>query len=95
MSPKGEEGLYLGFSHLHSFISMLVAFVASGYLLDAYCPDPTLPQYINMAPEELAKVYENANHIWYYFSALGGVAAISLFIFGKVVNAQDKKIATQ
>ena len=93
MSPKGEEGLYLGFSHLHSCISGLVAFVASGYLLDAYCPDPTLPQYASMAPKELAMVYENANQMWYYFSALGVVAAISLFIFGKVVNSQNKKKA--
>ncbi|MFC2134506.1 MFS transporter, partial [Bacteroidota bacterium] len=40
MSPKGEEGLYLGFSHLHSFFSALLGFISSGFLLDAYCPDP-------------------------------------------------------
>jgi len=91
MSPKGDEGLYLGFSHLHSFLAALAGFVISGYLLDAYCPDPTLPQYANMAPAELAKVYENANYMWYYFSAIGLVAAISLFIFGKVVSNNDKK----
>jgi len=39
-APKGEEGLYLGFSHLHSFISSLLGFGLSGYLLNAYCPDP-------------------------------------------------------
>jgi len=39
-APKGEEGTYLGFSHLHSFISALAAFFMSGYLLDAYCPNP-------------------------------------------------------
>ncbi|MEX1383906.1 MFS transporter, partial [Lutibacter sp.] len=29
-APKGEEGLYLGFSHLHSFISSIVGFGLSG-----------------------------------------------------------------
>lgn len=91
MSPKGEEGLYLGFSHLHSFLSSLAGFVISGYLLDAYCPDPTLPQYASLPPEELAKVYEHSNYMWYYFSAIGLVAAISLFIYGKVVKVVDKK----
>ncbi|MGB5463927.1 MAG: MFS transporter, partial [Aureibaculum sp.] len=32
-APKGEEGLYLGFSHLHSFLSSIIGFVLSGYLL--------------------------------------------------------------
>ena len=91
MSPKGEEGLYLGFSHLHSFLSSLAGFVISGYLLDAYCPDPTLPQYANLPADELAKVYEHSNYMWYYFSAIGLVAAISLFIYGKVVKVNDKK----
>jgi dipeptide/tripeptide permease len=29
-SPKGEEGLYLGFSHLHSFLSSILGFGLSG-----------------------------------------------------------------
>ena len=39
-APKGDEGLYLGFSHLHSFLSSLLGFGISGYLLTMYCPDP-------------------------------------------------------
>ena len=39
-APKGEEGLYLGFSHLHSFISAIVGFFLSGLLLESFCPDP-------------------------------------------------------
>lgn len=35
-APKGEEGLYLGFSHLHSFFSYLFAFGLSGFLLDKF-----------------------------------------------------------
>ena len=39
-APKGEEGLYLGFSHLHSFLASILGFGISGYLLTAYVPDP-------------------------------------------------------
>ena len=39
-APKGEEGLYLGFSHLHSFLSSVLGFGISGFLLSKYCPDP-------------------------------------------------------
>ena len=41
-APKGEEGLYLGFSHLHSFLSSILGFGLSGFLLSKYCPEPTL-----------------------------------------------------
>ncbi len=39
-APKGEVGLYLGYSHLTTFIAWLVGFVAAGFLLNTYCPDP-------------------------------------------------------
>lgn len=42
LAPKGEEGLYLGFSQLHSFLSSILGFGLSGYLLIKYCPDPLL-----------------------------------------------------
>ena len=41
-APKGEEGLYLGFSHLDSFLSSILGFGISGVLLSKYCPDPAL-----------------------------------------------------
>jgi len=39
-APKGEVGLYLGYQHLTTFIAWLLGFILSGYLLNAYCPDP-------------------------------------------------------
>lgn len=30
-APKGEEGVYMGFSHLHSFFSALIGFIMSGF----------------------------------------------------------------
>jgi dipeptide/tripeptide permease len=87
-APKGEEGLYLGFSHLHSFLSSLLGFGISGYLLTAYCPDPA-----TLSPDLLPTAYNKAYYIWFYFTGIGVVAAISLFIYGKVTTSIDKKKA--
>lgn len=80
-APKGEEGLYLGFSHLHSFLSSILGFGISGYLLTAYAPDPA-----TLSPEQLATAYDNANVIWYYFAAIGFTAAIALMLYRKFVD---------
>jgi dipeptide/tripeptide permease len=89
-APKGEEAMYLGFSHLHSFISSILGFGLSGYLLDAYCPDPR-----KFASHEAWQAAAgNAHYIWYVFAAIALVSAISLFIYGKVVRYLDAKNAT-
>ncbi len=89
-APKGEEGLYLGFSHLHSFLSAIIGFSLSGVLLDKYCPDPrTLP--VGITDIEKAAYYADAHYIWYYFVAIGFVSAIALYIFRMVTNRIDAK----
>lgn len=86
-APKGEEGLYLGFSHLHSFLSSVLGFGIAGILLTKYCPDPNL--YATKEAWEQAS--SNAHYIWYYFAGIGLVSAISLWIFAKVTQTIDKK----
>lgn len=85
-APKGEEGLYLGFSHLHSFFSFLFAFGLSGFLLDKYCPDPRL--FTNDAgvldTVSYAAATQNAHYIWYVFVGIGFISAIALFIYGRI-----------
>jgi dipeptide/tripeptide permease len=89
-APKGEEGLYLGFSHLHSFISALVGFILSGFLLDAYCPDPsTLPTGLTEAQK--AAYYTDAHYIWFYFLAIGLISAVALLIYKFVTERIDRK----
>jgi MFS family permease len=89
-APKGEEGLYLGFSHLYNFVSSLAGFIMSGFLLDKYCPDPnTLPT--GLSEIERASYYAHAHYIWYYFMAIGFVAVISLLIFKYVTEKIDAK----
>ena len=86
-APKGEEGMYLGFSHLHSFISSILGFGLSGYLLSKYCPEPKL--FETREAWEAASV--NAHYIWYYFAAIALVSAISLIIYGRVIAKMDAK----
>jgi hypothetical protein len=86
-APKGEEGLYLGFSHLHSFISSLLGFIMSGFLLDRYCPDPRL--FDSHAEWEVAAV--NAHYIWYVFVGIALISALALIIYGQVVRRIDGK----
>ncbi len=88
-APKGEEGMYLGFSHLHSFLSSILGFGLSGYLLSRYCPEPT-----EFATHELwAKAAANAHYIWYYFAAIALVSAVALIVYGKVIARLDAKKA--
>ncbi|TKG93963.1 MFS transporter [Puteibacter caeruleilacunae] len=84
-APKGEEGLYLGFSHLHSFISSILGFGLSGFLLQKYCPDQALFD----SPEAWSAAKANAHYIWYYFMAIAGVSAISLIVYGRVTRRLD------
>ncbi|TAJ13827.1 MFS transporter [Marinilabiliaceae bacterium JC017] len=85
-APKGEEGLYLGFSHLHSFLSSLLGFGLSGYLLDQYCPDPKL-----LSEAERLTAYDHAHYIWFVFMGIASVSAIALIIYGKVTTRLDAK----
>ncbi len=86
-APKGEEGLYLGFSHLHSFLSSILGFGLSGVLLTKYCPDPN--QFATRADFEAATVH--AHYIWYWFAAIGIVSAIALIIYAKATNKSETK----
>jgi MFS family permease len=85
-APKGEEGLYLGFSHLHSFFSSILGFGLSGFLLQKYCPDPLL-----LTDAEKLTAYDHAHYIWYYFVAIALFSAVSLIVYGKVMSYLDAK----
>ncbi len=78
-APKGEEGLYLGFSHLHSFLASLLGFGISGYLLTAYCPDPN-----TLTEAQKLTAYDQSYMIWVIFAGIGLVSALALIIYGKV-----------
>lgn len=84
-APKGEEGLYLGFSHLHSFLSSILGFGLSGFLLAKYCPEPTL--FDSTEAWQMATV--NAHYIWYWFAAIGMISAIALIIYARINKTKN------
>lgn len=86
-APKGEEGMYLGFSHLHSFLSSIFGFGLSGFLLSKYCPDRAL---FDTEAEWMAAT-ANAHYIWYYFAGIALISAIALIIYGQVVRRLDAR----
>lgn len=85
-APKNEEGLYMGYAHLHTFFAWFVGFVLSGYLLEAFCPDPK-----NVAPQDMISVYAHAHYIWYVFAGIGLTAFLLLILYMKITDHLDKK----
>ncbi len=86
-APKGEEGMYLGFSNMDSFLSSILGFGLSGILLTKYCPDPALFE----TREAWLAASSHAHYIWFYFAGIGLIAALSLLVFAKVTSIIDKK----
>jgi dipeptide/tripeptide permease len=85
-APKGEEGTYLGFGYLYSFVSSILGFGISGYLLSRYCPDPR-----TLSPEQIPAAYADAHVLWYYFAAIGCLSAVALAVYGVVVRRLDMR----
>ncbi len=100
-APPGEEGLYMGFSHLHTFFAWFLGFVLSGYLLDAFCPDPeTLPAATRAAWQHaiatggpLPAVYDQAHYLWYVFAAIGVVSFLMLLAYKVITERTDRRRA--
>ncbi len=98
-APKGEEGLYLGFSHLHSFLASLLGFITSGFLLEAFCPDPKTLSAADQAQRIAAlagdgampQAYAHAHYIWFVFVGIATVAAIALVIYGRLTSGSDSQ----
>lgn len=88
-SPKGEEGLYLGFAQLDSFVSFLLGFIISGFLLDKYLPDPK--RFADRA--EWEAIAANAHHIWYYFAAIAALSAVAFVVYVIVIKRLDRRKA--
>ena len=86
-APKGEEGMYLGFGQLHSFLSYLIGFIVSGFMLEAYCPDPE--KFATHA--EWAEASQNAHYIWYVFMGVAMVSTIALIAYGYITRRIDAK----
>lgn len=98
-APPGEVGLYMGYSHLHTFFAWLIGFAVSGYLLEAFCPDPSTlsPALQQQRLDALAgnapmpEVYAHAHYIWYVFAGIGFFAFCCLLVYRAVTDRLDEK----
>ncbi|MDZ7261188.1 MAG: MFS transporter, partial [candidate division KSB1 bacterium] len=85
-APTGQEGLYMGYSQLTIFFAWLFGFAISGYLLEAFCPDP-----MTLTPAQRLHAYDHAHYIWYVFVAIGVVAFLCLLLFKYLTDRIDQK----
>ncbi|MCC6746800.1 MAG: MFS transporter [Deltaproteobacteria bacterium] len=96
-APPGQEGLYMGYAHINSFFAWLFGFIISGYLLEAYCPDPKKLSAAEQAAHKLAlagggpmpEAYAHAHYIWYAFAGVGAFAFLMLLVFQVVTKRRD------
>lgn len=102
-APGGQEGLYLGYAHLNTFVAWLVGWIVSGYLLDAFCPDPRLLSEADQAQRLAAlageatmpAAYAHAHYIWFVFFGIGVTAFVALLIFQAVTRRADRLQASE
>lgn len=98
-APPGQEGLYLGYAHLNTFFAWGAAFVAGGFLLNTFCPDPnTLSPAVRSQYDAfiagqgpIPDAYAHANQMWYWVAAVGVLAFVALLIYIWVTNRIDAK----
>lgn len=87
-APPGQEGLYMGYCHLNTFFAWLFGFIASGYLLQAFVPDPKTLSLESQAQRLSALAgngampaeYAHAHYLWFTFAGVGFVALVLLML---------------
>ena len=98
-APKNEVGLYMGYAHLTFFFAWLFGFIISGYLLNAFCPDPKILPLLVQAQREAALIgqapipeaYAHAHYVWYVFVGIGVTAFLCLLLYRYVTDRMDEK----
>ncbi len=98
-APKGQEGLYLGYAQTNTFFAWMFGFILSGYLLEAFCPDPrTLPAAVRAqyhaalaGQGPMPAAYAHAHYLWYVFAGVGLTAFVALVIFDRVTARMDAR----
>ncbi len=90
-APPGQEGLYLGYSSVNTFFAWLFGFALSGYLLDAFCPDPAKLKALGYTAEQTRAAYAHAPYLWYVFAGVGVAAFAALLAFRWVTDRLDRR----
>jgi len=101
-APRGKEGVFLGFAHINTFFAWIFGFIFSGYLLSAFCPEPSTlsPEIQKLHTLALAgqapmpEAYAHANYLWYAYSGIGLLSLVGLLLYIWVTNRIDKRTET-
>jgi len=101
-APPGQEGLYMGYAHINTFFAWFIGFVMSGYLLDAFCPDPAKLSAADQAARLAAiagqgampAAYAQAHIIWWVFAGVGALAFTALMFLQRASRAEPAPVAT-
>ncbi len=98
-APQGKEGAFLGFAHMNTFFAWIFGFIFSGYLLRAYCPEPTTLSAAVQAQHTLAlagqapmpEVYAHAHYLWYAYAGIGVMSFLGLLLYIWITNRIDAR----
>jgi dipeptide/tripeptide permease len=100
-APAGQEGLFMGYAQLNTFFAWLFGFIASGYLLQAFCPDPKslspdlqaqrLASLAGQGP--MPEQYAHAHYLWFTFAGVGFVALVLLMLLRATEKAPAAGVA--
>ncbi len=96
-APAGKEGLYMGYSNLNNFLAWMIGSILSGYLLDAFVPNPSKLSAAEQAAHALAlkgngplpPAYAHANYLWFTFFGIGALAFSALLLFAFLTRRSD------
>jgi dipeptide/tripeptide permease len=97
-APEGKEGAFLGFAHMNTFFAWLFGFVFSGYLLQAYCPEPTtLPAAVQAAHAAwlagagpMPETYAHAHWLWFAYTGIGVLSFVLMGVYVVVTERLDR-----
>jgi hypothetical protein len=81
----------MGYAHLNTFFAWLFGFALSGYLLEAFCPDPKVLAARGLSGEALAAAYAHAHYLWYAFAGVGLLAFLGLLVFAAVTRPRREE----
>ncbi len=98
-APPGKEGVFLGFAHVNTFFAWIFGFIFSGYLLSAYCPEPsTLPAAVQAqhaaalaGQGPMPEAYGHAYYLWLAYAGIGVLSFVALLAYIAVTNRLDAK----
>jgi hypothetical protein len=90
----------MGYAHINTFFAWFIGFVMSGYLLEAFCPDPAKLPAADQAARLAAlagngampAAYAHAHVIWWVFAGVGVLAFGALLLLQRSDRNEPKPV---